>query len=234
MAGGSRLPLSGWLRRAGAILIDLAVLVATWFGFVLLCFLVINAFGQQGDLGVVTTRAFMVVNLVFFAVLLPLLWGGLLIGIWGRTPGKTALKLKVVSAVDHRRTIGFWKGIGREVVRAAPFLVLFLILFVIMYEYVVDYSVTVGQVAIEGFVVVVPPSLSFLVYAFNLWWLAPVWGLIDHLWALVNRNNQTWHDKAIRSLVVVAEWNRAERTVTSWEPAAPNQGGGRSATTDER
>ena len=182
---------------------------------------------------VVTTRAFMVVNLVFFWVLLPLFWGGLLTGIWGRTPGKAALRLKVVSTVDHQRAIGFWKGIGREVVRAAPFLVLFLILFVIMYEYVIDYSVTVEQAAIEGFVVVVPPSLSFLIYAFNLWWLAPVWGLIDHLWALVNRNNQTWHDKAVRSLVVVAELNRAERTVTSWEPAAPNQGGGGSTAPDE-
>ena len=25
-----------------------------------------------------------------------LIWGGLLIGLWGRTPGKAALKLKVV------------------------------------------------------------------------------------------------------------------------------------------
>ena len=161
MADGSRLPLSGWPRRAGAILIDLAVLITTWFVFLLLCFFVINAFGRQGDPVVVTTRAFMVVNLVFFWVLLPLFWGGLLTGIWGRTPGKAALRLKVVSTVDHQRAIGFWKGIGREVVRAAPFLVLFLILFVIMYEYVIDYSVTVEQVAIEGFVVVVPPSLSF-------------------------------------------------------------------------
>ena len=46
-------------------------------------------------------------------VLMLVIWGGLLKGILGLTPGKVMAGLKVVSADDHNQTIGFVRGIAR-------------------------------------------------------------------------------------------------------------------------
>lgn len=202
MADESRLPLSGWTRRASAALIDLVIVVITWFVFMMIYFLIVNLFGMQADPAVETRIAF-TINLIFFLLLLPFFWGGVSVGIFGQTPGKAALKLKVVLAADHRQIIGFWKGIGRETVRVGPFLTFCLILFVIAHQFVIDYSVILNQETVEGFILV--PLPDFYIYALNLWWLVPLWGLVDHLWQLVSRHNQALHDKAVRSQVVIAK-----------------------------
>ena len=82
-----------------------------------------------------------------------LYWGGHLTGRVGRTPGKAALRLRVVSVSDRTSAIGFGRGVGRFVVDAAISIVPF------------------------GFV-------------------------IDHLWPLWDDQNQTLHDKAVRSVVI--------------------------------
>ena len=64
--------------------------------------------------------------LFWASVLVTMIWGGLLEGLWGQTPGKVAMGLKVVSADDHSQTIGIIRGIVREIIRAIPFLVGFL------------------------------------------------------------------------------------------------------------
>lgn len=64
--------------------------------------------------------------LFWASVLVTMIWGGLLEGLWGRTPGKVAMGLKVMSADDHSQTIGIIRGIVREIIRAIPFLVGFL------------------------------------------------------------------------------------------------------------
>ena len=212
MTDESRLPLSGWTRRASAALIDLVIVAITWFVFMTIYFLIVNIFERQGD-SVVETRIVLTINLIFFLLLLPFLWGGAFIGVCGHTPGKAAMKLKVVLAANHRQTIGFWKGVGRETVRTGPFCIFCLILFVVAHRFVVDYSVIINREAVEGFILV--PLPDFYTYALNLWWVVPVWGLVDHLWQLVSRHNQALHDKAVRSQVVIAERDRPERTALS-------------------
>lgn len=98
-----------------------------------------------------------------------LIWGGLLIGLWGRTPGKAALKLKVVSADDHGQLLGFVRGTGREAAR--------------------------GIVHFIPVLVPIPAVVGFLVF------------LVDHLWPLWDDQNQTLHDKVIRSHVVYTGGN---------------------------
>ena len=59
-------------------------------------------------------------GLFWATVLMLVIWGGLLKGIRGLTPGKVMAGLKVVSADDHNQTIGFARGIAREVIRTFP------------------------------------------------------------------------------------------------------------------
>ena len=61
--------------------------------------------------------------LFWASVFVTVIWGGLFEGLWGLTPGKVAIGLKVVSADDHSQTIGIIRGIVREIIRAIPFLV---------------------------------------------------------------------------------------------------------------
>ena len=107
---GSRLPLASWGRRAGAFAIDLVIWLLIFFPFILS-----DAQGTEGGVSVEGSGP-SAVGIVSF-VLVSLVFGGLLTGLWGRTPGKAALKLKVVSADDHSRTIGFGRGTVREAAR---------------------------------------------------------------------------------------------------------------------
>lgn len=150
----SRLPLASWGRRLGAFAIDVVI------GLVIFLAVVVPSLEFERDAdGVITgvTGPQLGASGIIAFVLGALIWGGLLIGLWGRTPGKAALKLKVVSADDHGRLLGFLRGTGREAARG-----------------------------IVNFI----PFVGTLVF------------LVDHLWPLWDDQNQTLHDKVIRSHVV--------------------------------
>lgn len=111
----SRLPLASWGRRLGAFAIDAVI------GAVVVLVAVVPSIEVERDAdGVITDvtgpqggTAWIIIAFVLGS----LIWGGLLIGLWGRTPGKAALKLKVVSAANHSQPVGFVRGIGREAAR---------------------------------------------------------------------------------------------------------------------
>ena len=130
-------PLANWSQRLGTWLID-------WLILALGGLLVLMALSQ-----VVNALLAMLSMLVFVL----LYWGGHLTGRVGRTPGKAALGLRVVSVSDRASVIGFGRGVGRFVASAAISIV-------------------------------------------------PVGFVIDHLWPLWDDQNQTLHDKAVRSVVI--------------------------------
>ena len=165
-ADGSRLPLAGFDRRVSAHLIDLIC-----FGviLVLVFFLGLTFWGMlepvlNTDNSSTYALGALTVALPALSALAGLAWGGLLTGLLGQTPGKAFLKLKVVTAGDHSRTIGFWRGAARE----ARF-----------FFYVL-----------------------FLLFVFFALPLVLLW-LVDHLRALWDDQNQTWHDKVVGSHVVL-------------------------------
>lgn len=127
------LPIADLDRRASAHLIDLIC-----FGVILVPVLFLG-FAFWGLLEPVlntdNSSTYMLGGLsVAFpalSVLAGLAWGGLLTGRLGQTPGKALLKLKVVMADDHSRTIGFWRGAAREARFA--FFVLFLVLIITVF-----------------------------------------------------------------------------------------------------
>lgn len=157
----SWLPLASWGRRLGAFAIDFGIGLVV--GLVVFLAAILPSIEVERDAdGVITeiTGPEWGITWVIVAYVLgALIWGGLLTGLWGRTPGKAALKLKVVSAADHGQLLGFLRGTGREAAR--------------------------------GIVWLIPiPFVGPLVF------------LVDHLWPLWDEQNQTLHDKVIRSHVV--------------------------------
>ena len=131
-------------------------------------------------------------TLIWVMLFMLVIWGGLLEGRWGRTPGKAAMGLKVVSANDHNLTIGFWGGTAREIVRSIPFLYVFLN----EAEFFTDtWSIDIwliGTWVIPGaeteMFLLLGPCLMFL--------------LIDHLWPWRDKESQTLHDKFANSHVI--------------------------------
>lgn len=170
-----RLPLADPKKRAGALMIDLACFVVIWvavffIGFALWGALepVLNANKSSTyGLGLIT------VALPALSTLAALAWGGIFTGLLGRTPGKMALKLKVVRADDHSRTIGFWRGMIRET------------RFILCSPYVLVIAI----------VLIIPALIIVLLYLFDHLW--PTFGN-----KMLEDNNQTWHDKIARSHVV--------------------------------
>ena len=96
-------PLAAWSQRLGAWLID-------WLIVGLGGLLVLMALSQ-----VIDSLLAMLSMLVFVL----LYWGGHLTGRVGRTPGKAALGLRVVSVSDRASVVGFGRGVGRFVTSAA-------------------------------------------------------------------------------------------------------------------
>lgn len=134
-ADGLRLPLADPKKRAGALMIDLACFVVIWVavfftGYALWDALepVLNADKSSTyGLGLIT------VALPALSSLAALLWGGVFTGLCGQTPGKMALKLKVVRADDHSRIIGFWRGMIRETrfILCSPYVLVIAIVLII-------------------------------------------------------------------------------------------------------
>ena len=130
----ARLPIAGLDRRASAHLIDLicfgVILVPVFFlglAFWGLLEPVLNTDNSSTyALGAIT------VALPALSALVGLAWGGLLTGLLGQTPGKALLKLKVVMADDHSRTIGFWRGTAREA-RFFVFVLFLLLIFTVFF-----------------------------------------------------------------------------------------------------
>ena len=138
-ADGSRLPLATLDQRVGAFLVDVI-----GFGVFLLPVLLVSTF-LWGPLAPILDPddSYIYAEGVFaftypaLALLAALAWSGLFTGLVGRTPGKAALKIKVVTADDHSRTLGFWPGVARDVrfvcliffVPFGPFWILFVLPF---------------------------------------------------------------------------------------------------------
>ena len=101
-----------------------------------------------------------------------LIWGGLLEGKWGRTPGKAVMRLKVVSANDHNHTIGIARGIARIIIASSVLPLLLLS------------NMTMTQV-----------NATF-------YWICLVFWLSDHLWPICDNQHQTFHDKITGSHVI--------------------------------
>ena len=121
-------------------------------------------------------------TLIWIILFLLVIWGGLLEGKWGRTPGKAAAGLKVVSADDHNQTIGFWGGVTREIVRCIPFIYVFL-----NEAELFSGIALIPEAEVEMFLLL-GPCLVFL--------------LIDHLWPCRYKESQTLHDKFANSHVI--------------------------------
>ena len=121
--------------------------------------------------------------LLYAAVIVLAIWGGLLEGIWGCTPGKVVAGLKVVSAEDHNKTIGFTRGIAREIIRSSPIILLCLS-------------------AITG---IESPDQSYSVFFLVLFLLSVPMFVLDHLWPLWDKERQALHDKIANSHVVSKE-----------------------------
>lgn len=177
--GGPRLPLAGLDQRVGAFLVDVIC-----FGVGLLLVLLASTFlwGPLApildpDDSLIYAEGVFTFTYPALSLLAALAWGGLLTGLIGRTPGKAALKIKVVTAGDHSRTLGFWPGMARD----ARFVCL--IFFVPFGPFWVLFVLPFGTVVL--------PIIIAL-------WLA------DHLWLLRGDHRQTLHDTLTRSHVIVA------------------------------
>ena len=126
------------------------------------------------------------VAIFLVTVLVLIIWGGMFEGIRGRTPGKAALDLKVVSAEDHNQTIGFTRGIIRQIIRSLP-AILFSFPVIFFNRYTLFYPVTFEQFLVMFLL------LSVLVF------------VLDHLWALWDKEKQALHDKIAKSHVISKE-----------------------------
>jgi len=173
-------PLADLKDRVSAFLIDAAI-----FFVIVVCLTVTIVAIVEKQTSDDDYYSLLVLAVVLFwtTVLVQVIWGGLLEGIWGLTPGKAALKLKripvklkVVSADDHNQTIGLARGIAREIIRPIAYMpyLLFLLLNVRASEQF--YGVLL--------------LLSLLVF------------VLDHLWPGRDKERQALHDKIANSHVV--------------------------------
>lgn len=172
---GLRLPLADPKKRAGALMIDLACFVVIWVAVFLIGFALWGALEPvlNADKSSTYGLGLITVALPALSALAALAWGGVFTGMIGRTPGKMALKLKVVRADDHSLTIGFWRGMIRET------------RFILCSPYVL----------VIALVLVIPALIIVLLYLFDH--LSARSGK-----KVLEDNNQTWHDKLARSHVV--------------------------------
>ncbi len=172
---GLRLPLADLKRRAWALMIDLACFVVIW---VAVFFVGIGLWGAlEPVLNTDNSSTYMLgainVALPALSSLAALAWGGVFTGLRGRTPGKIALKLKVVRADDHSLTIGFWRGMIRET------------RFILCSPYVL----------VIALFLVIPALVIVVLYLFDH--LSAMFGK-----KVLKDSNQTWHDSIARSHVV--------------------------------
>ena len=109
--------LASWPRRVAAKLIDWAAVVGAGIAAALTSAPFATASGELGSVGVAIVIAW-----ILFAILSP--W--LMVAIWGQTPGKMALGIKVVT--DDAGRVGYLRALGRyfsEVVLGIFYLPLF-------------------------------------------------------------------------------------------------------------
>ena len=172
-------PLADLTDRTFAFLIDAVIL------FVIIVSITMSTVPIIDKLLFDNNYFYFALVLVLFCttVFVQVIWGGLLEGIWGLTPGKTALrlkrkpvKLKVVSADDHNQTIGFARGIAREIIRPIPYMPYLLFLLFDVEASEQFYGVLL--------------LLSLLVF------------VLDHLWPGRDKERQALHDKIANSHVV--------------------------------
>ena len=170
-----RLPLADPKKRAGALMIDLACFAVIWVAVVFIGYALWDALEPvlNADKSSTYGLGLITVALPALSSLAALAWGGVFTGLLGRTPGKMALKLKVVRADDHSLTIGFWRGMIRET------------RFILCSPYVLVIAI----------VLIIPSLIIVLLYLFGHLW--PTFGN-----KMLEDNNQTWHDKIARSHVV--------------------------------
>lgn len=184
----TRPPSANWHHRLIAFLIDAAILFVI---FLVSLWMITPGLTLNHEPSASLAEVFnsylsaLFTILVGIILLLLVVWGGLLEGKWGRTPGKAAAGLKVVSADDHNQTIGFWGGVAREIVRSIPFLYVFL-----NEAELFSNVALIPEAEVEMFLLL-GPCLVFL--------------LIDHLWPWRDKESQTLHDKFAGSRVVSAD-----------------------------
>lgn len=181
------LPLASWQQRSIAFLLDAAILFVV---FAVSLWVVVPVLGNL-DLNHEPSATFAEVfnsylsalftTLIWVMLFMLVIWGGLLEGCWGRTPGKAAMRLKVVSANDHNLTIGFWGGTAREIVRSIPFLYVFL-----------------NETEFFADMRVIPEAAAKISLLSGLGLVF----LIDHFWLQQNKESQTLHDKFANSHIV--------------------------------
>lgn len=175
---------ANWHHRLIAFLIDAAILIVIfWVSFWIIAPDLNLSHGPSATFAEVFNSylSALFTTLVWSLLILLVIWGGLLEGKWGRTPGKAAAGLNVVSADDHNQTIGFWGGVAREIVRSIPFLYLFL------NEIEFSDMALIPEAEVKMFLLL-GPCLVFL--------------LINHLWLRRNKGSQTLHDKFANSHVI--------------------------------
>ena len=168
-----------WVYKIIAFLIDAILL---YIIFILSLFLAVyievrldlgsgEYHGTVGEaLSASVSRMLVITAWIMMFVLL--IWGGLLEGKWGRTPGKAVMRLKVVSANDHNHTIGIARGIARIIIASSVLPLLLLS------------NMTITRV-----------NATF-------YWICLVFWLSDHLWPIWDNQHQTFHDKITGSRVI--------------------------------
>ena len=177
-SGESRPPLANWRHRLIAFLIDALILFLVYVVVLIAISPVVLAEAWDSS-----PPATLFTALFWTTVFVLVIWGGLLEGNRGRTPGKAATRLKVVSADDHNQTIGIRKGIVREVPRSIPFLLAF-------WPFLLAEDMT-AEDWLKDKLVIGPAFLLFLTCS-----------LIDHLWLLWDKERRALHDKVSGSYVV--------------------------------
>ena len=202
----TQLPLATLGVRTLAFIIDAVIILVVFVAVAVAIsptvgFLYDFLYGPpEGIFGELAYLSFAFVLAPFLATVLVLvIWGGIFEGIRGRTPGKAVAGLRVVSADDHTQAIGFARGIAREIIRSLP-TILYSLPFILFNRSTLLDSETFNSETFEQFVVYVV-LLSVLVF------------LLDQLWPLWDKKNQTLHDKIANSHVIYEEFEVTDHKI---------------------
>ena len=201
-------PLAGFLRRATAYLIDIGLFFLPLAAFVVLnILLAASGLGDclvDGEVGPCDPPVPRIVLLLVPAIVFAALIWWLIALRWGQTPGKMLLRIQVIR--KSGRSSGWGFTFVREVaVKGFPVILgIGLITFFMALTWA---RPSIGLIGIGWYY----RNVEWAVYLSFVFASMPV--LVDNLWALLDRDGQTVHDKVMGTLVV--QKRRQDKSVNS-------------------